>query len=114
MPPTISRERKDPIIFTEEYPWYQARTSPCEANCPAGNAIQKAIFMIQGNRFEEALENIRATNPFPGITGRVCFYPCETACNRGSYDQRVAFRSLERAISDHARKEKVRKPKEVA
>jgi len=113
MPPVISRERKAPIIFIDGYPWYQVRTSPCEANCPAGNAIQRTISLIENNRFEEALENIKATNPFPGITGRVCFYPCETACNRGQYDQRIAFRALERAISDHAKKDKVRKPRKM-
>ncbi len=110
MPPVISKELNNTMVYYDEFPWYQTRTSPCEANCPAGNAIQRTISLIQDNRFEDALENIKGTNPFPGVTGRVCFYPCETACNRGQYDQRVAFRSLERAISDHAKREKVKGP----
>jgi len=110
VPPVISKELNGPRIFYDEFPWYQTRTSPCEVNCPAGNAIQRTISLIQDNRLEEALANIKATNPFPGVTGRVCFYPCETACNRGQYDQRVAFRSLERAIADHAMRDKVKKP----
>jgi NADPH-dependent glutamate synthase beta subunit-like oxidoreductase len=110
MPPVISKELNNTMVYYDEFPWYQTRTSPCEANCPAGNAIQRTISLIQDNRFEDALENIKGTNPFPGVTGRVCFYPCETACNRGQYDQRVAFRSLERAISDHAGREKVKGP----
>jgi len=114
MPPVISKELNDAMVFYDEFPWYQTRTSPCEVNCPAGNAIQRTTSLIQESRFEEALANIKATNPFPGVTGRVCFYPCETACNRGQYDQRVAFRSLERAISDHVNNDKVKKPQKLS
>lgn len=114
MPPVISREHNQPLIFTAAPHWYQWRASPCEINCPAGNAIQRTISLIEKNEFERALEGIRATNPFPGLTGRVCFYPCETACNRGQYDERIGFRALERAIFDHARRDRVIKPKKMA
>jgi len=110
MPPKVSRELKVPIIYADWYPDYQVRTSPCEVNCPAGNAVQRTIALIESNRFEEALENIKTRNPFPGIVGRVCFYPCEAECNRGQYDQKIAIRALERAAFDHARRDKVKKP----
>jgi len=113
MPPVISKEHKEAIIFKDDFPYYQTRTSPCEENCPAGNAIQRTISLIHDNRFEDALVNLKATNPLPGITGRVCFYPCEIACNRGEHDQRVSFRSLERAVSDHADRTKVKKAKRL-
>ncbi|MBW2609959.1 MAG: FAD-dependent oxidoreductase [Deltaproteobacteria bacterium] len=113
MPPVISREHYEAILFKDEFPWYQTRTSPCEANCPAGNNIQRTVSLIRDNRFEEALVNLKATNPLPGITGRVCFYPCETACNRGQYDDRISIRFLERAVSDHADRNKVKKAKRL-
>ena len=48
-----------------------------------------------------ALEYLRARNPFPGVTGRVCPHPCETGCNRNSYDEGVAIRALERHAADY-------------
>jgi len=104
MPPKFSRELKNPVIFRAEAPWYQGRTSPCEVNCPAGNAIQRATYLIQHDRFDEALETLKATNPFPGICGRVCHHPCESYCNRDYYDEPMSIRALERAASDHGGK----------
>ena len=104
MPPKFSRELKSPIIFRAEAPGYQGRTSPCEVNCPAGNAIQRTIYLIKEDRFEEALENLKATNPFPGICGRVCHHPCEGYCNRGYYDEPMSIRALERAASEYGGK----------
>ena len=111
MPPKFSREFKNPVSFITAAPEDQPRTSPCEASCPADHAIQRTIYLIQNSRFEEALENIRAKNPFPGVCGRACFHPCETPCNRQFYDQGIAVRALERAAFDFADKRKVKKPK---
>jgi 2-oxoacid:acceptor oxidoreductase gamma subunit (pyruvate/2-ketoisovalerate family) len=99
-----------PKVSIERYPVYRNKVPPCEANCPAGEAIQTTISLIQSNRFEEALENIKAENPFPGICGRVCFHPCETHCNRNEFDAGVAINALERAVFDYANANAVRKP----
>jgi formate dehydrogenase (NADP+) beta subunit len=101
MPPRFSKEMKEKVTFPD---WlsYQPRTSPCEANCPAGNPIQKVHALIKENRTEEALEYLRARNPFPGITGRVCARPCEESCNRNNFDEGLSIRALERSASDHA------------
>jgi NADPH-dependent glutamate synthase beta subunit-like oxidoreductase len=45
------------------------------------------------------------TNPFPAITGRVCYHPCETACNRGNLDEAVGINSVERFLGDQALEE---------
>lgn len=108
MPPIFSRESKDPIIFCFESLEYQMRSSPCEANCPAGNPIQKINSLIQKGEFEEAMYNLIARNPFPGITGRVCHRPCEAHCNRNQYDQSVSIKALERAASEY--RFKIKKP----
>lgn len=111
MPPKFSRELARPISFGAEFPEEQPRTSPCEVNCPAGHTIQRTIYLIQNERFEEALENIWAKHPFPGICGRACFHPCESPCNRQFYDEAISVRALERAAFDLADWSKVKRPK---
>src|SRR5690242_4420097 len=41
-------------------------------------------------------------NPFPAIMGRVCYHPCETACNRAQLDSAVGINSVERFLGDEA------------
>src|SRR5713226_3041349 len=38
--------------------------------------------------------------PFPSVTGRVCYHPCEQACNRGQYDEAISIRAVERFLGD--------------
>ena len=111
MPPKFSHELKSPICFNAARPTDQPKTSPCEINCPAGHAIQRTIYLIQNERFEEALENIWAKHPFPGLCGRACFHPCELPCNRQFYDEAISVRALERAAYDLADWTKVKRPK---
>ncbi|MBL7225568.1 MAG: 2-oxoacid:acceptor oxidoreductase family protein [Desulfobacteraceae bacterium] len=92
-------------ITSKKHPVYRDKTAPCEVACPAGHAVHKTLSLIREDRFEEALSNIRAENPFPGITGRVCFHPCEAHCNAREHDQPVSIHALERAVSDHAHPE---------
>jgi len=94
----------------QRFPQYRNRLSPCEASCPAGEIIERTISFIQDGHFEEALESIKAENPFPGICGRVCFHPCEVSCNRIQYDEGIATNALERAAFDYADASLVRKP----
>ena len=101
MPPKFSRELKEKPIFPE-YVADQARTSPCEADCPAGNPIQKINTLVQESRIEDALGYLKSRNPFPGITGRVCSHPCENVCNRNEFDEGVGIQALERFVADHA------------
>ena len=41
-------------------------------------------------------------NPFPADLGRVCYHPCETACNRGELDEAVGINAVERFLGDEA------------
>ena len=81
MPPRYSREIEQPIVMGDSLK-DQFRTSPCEASCPAGNPIQKMQSLVEKGRFGEALRYLRARNPFPGVTGRVCPHFCQAKCNR--------------------------------
>ncbi|HSB04312.1 MAG TPA: NAD(P)-binding protein [Thermodesulfobacteriota bacterium] len=83
-------------------PFYEDKTPPCNAACPAGNDIVSFILKIVQGDFEGAWNLIREENPFPGICGRVCFHPCEQKCNRGSFDDPLAIRALERFVAEFA------------
>ena len=71
MPPKYSRELSEPVAHGPRLR-DQFRTSPCEHACPAGNSIQKMQALAEKGEFSEALRYLRAKNPFPGVTGRVC------------------------------------------
>jgi NADPH-dependent glutamate synthase beta subunit-like oxidoreductase len=83
-------------------PFYEDKTPPCSAACPAGNDIVGFIQRVTKGEFEEAWNLIKEENPFPGICGRICFHPCESKCNRGKYDEPIAIHALERFVSDFA------------
>ena len=83
-------------------PFYEDKTPPCNVACPAGNDIVAFVQKISQGHFEGAWNLIKEENPFPGICGRVCFHPCETQCNRGSYDESIAIHALERYAADFA------------
>ncbi|HDH10135.1 MAG TPA: FAD-binding protein, partial [Chloroflexi bacterium] len=36
------------------------------------------------------------------MCGRICYHPCEEACNRGKFDQPVAIAALKRFLADYA------------
>lgn len=101
MPPRYSREIEQPIVIGDSLK-EQFRTSPCEASCPAGNPIQKMQSLVEKGDFTEALRYLRAKNPFPGVTSRVCPRFCQSKCNRAHLEACVNTRALERAAADHA------------
>lgn len=94
-------------------PFYEDKTPPCNAACPAGNDIVTFIQKIDQGDFEGAWSLIREENPFPGVCGRVCFHPCESKCNRGRFDEPIAIHALERFVADFA-SQKSRKIEKVS
>lgn len=99
--PEYSREITRPVVLGAQLK-EQFRTSPCETSCPIGNSIQKMNSLIEKGQFTEALRYLRAKNPFPGITGRVCPHFCMDACNRKEMDGCLNIRALERAAETFA------------
>jgi 2-oxoacid:acceptor oxidoreductase delta subunit (pyruvate/2-ketoisovalerate family) len=87
-----------------ERPVYQALTPPCGHACPAGEDVRRWLYEAEdgGAGYETAWRTIMEVNPFPAITGRVCYHPCETACNRGQLDEAVGINSVERFLGDRA------------
>lgn len=83
-------------------PQYIDLLPPCSRICPAGEEVQTWLGLAQAGRHREAWEVIVKDNPFPAIHGRVCYHPCETACNRGSLDGAVSIHAVERFLGDRA------------
>lgn len=79
-------------------PWLLS--PPCKKACPAGLDIRTYIDCAARGQYEKALEIIENKIPFPGSVGRVCPHPCETVCNRASYDKAIAINGLKRFIAD--------------
>ncbi len=85
-------------------------TPPCNNGCPAGNDVRGFVQAIGKKEYDQALQIILQTSPFPGICGRVCPAPCMEACNRRQHDEGINVRELERYVADHARWPGVVKP----
>ncbi|MDR3647461.1 MAG: NAD(P)-binding protein [Acidimicrobiales bacterium] len=83
-------------------PVYVDLLPPCNAGCPAGENIQAWLAHVEAGRHEEAWRALVVDNPLPAIHGRVCYHPCEGACNRAELDSAVSIHSVERFLGDLA------------
>ena len=85
-----------------ERPVYRDLLPPCTNACPAGESVQQWLYHAEEGGYEQAWRQIMADNPFPAIMGRVCYRPCEAACNRAELDEAVGINSVERFLGDEA------------
>jgi 2-oxoacid:acceptor oxidoreductase delta subunit (pyruvate/2-ketoisovalerate family) len=85
-----------------ERPMYVDLMPPCNHACPAGENIQQWLYHAEDGSYEAAWRQIMLDNPLPAIMGRVCYRPCETACNRAKVDAAVGINSVERFLGDEA------------
>ncbi len=83
-------------------PVYQDLLPPCNNACPAGEDVQAWLALAQAGRYRAAWETLVADNPLPATHGRVCYHPCENACNRGELDAAVSIHAVERFLGDRA------------
>lgn len=83
-----------------ERPLEREQTPPCRNECLSFNDVEGFIALTGQGRFQEAWTLIKKTNPFPAITGRVCYAHCEKSCNRSNFDEPVAINALERFLGD--------------
>jgi 2-oxoacid:acceptor oxidoreductase delta subunit (pyruvate/2-ketoisovalerate family) len=83
-------------------PVYVDRLPPCNAACPAGENTQGWLFHAESGDYEKAWRALTENNPLPAIMGRVCYHPCEGACNRQFVDAAVGINSVERFLGDEA------------
>jgi len=86
----------------ERRPTYVDLLPPCNNACPAGEDIQAWLALAQAGKFRAAWETLVRDNPLPAVHGRVCYHPCETACNRKGLDDAVNIHAVERFLGDMA------------
>ncbi len=103
MSPTIDMTRRRATGPTRgAHPVYVDLLPPCNAACPAGEDIQGWLGFAQAGEYRRAWETLVRDNPLPAVHGRVCYHPCETACNRGELDAAVGVHAVERFLGDLA------------
>jgi 2-oxoacid:acceptor oxidoreductase delta subunit (pyruvate/2-ketoisovalerate family) len=81
-------------------PIYRDRVAPCNEGCPVGIDIEAYMNLLREGRIDEAIALLMRENPMPATTGRVCYHPCETTCNRRRFDGAVAIHAVERLLGD--------------
>ena len=81
--------------------WVEANI-PCQVACPAGTDIPGYIEAINNGKLDEAYSINFRDNVFPGVLGRVCSRPCESACrhSRPGLGDSVAICALKRSSAD--------------
>src|SRR5215467_6830007 len=88
--------------YRTRLPHYVALLPPCNHACPAGENIQAWLAFAQAGDYRRAWETLMADNPLPATHGRVCYHPCESACNRKELDAAVSIHAVERFLGDLA------------
>jgi NADPH-dependent glutamate synthase beta subunit-like oxidoreductase/NAD-dependent dihydropyrimidine dehydrogenase PreA subunit len=95
--------KRYPQAMPSAYTIEKKGTAPCKAACPANPSFQGCVALMAQGKYKEAFELFRSEHPFPGICGRICHHPCETACTRGQVDAPVSIMALHRFLADWAR-----------
>ncbi len=95
-------------------PRHLNKVPPCNHGCPAGNDIEQFLRLASEKKFAEARAVIKQENPFPRVCGRVCYHPCETACNRAKFDAPTAINAVERFLGDYEGGETVKPEREAS
>lgn len=99
--PDLEHERRTGPFRTHR-PVYVDMLPPCNHACPAGENIQAWLAHAEAGRFEDAWRQLVQDNPMPAVHGRVCYHPCEGACNRVDIDSSVSIHGVERFLGDLA------------
>ncbi len=79
-----------------------ARSIPCQQACPALTNIPGYIRNVYEQQYGRAYELNRRVNILPGVLGRICSRPCESACRHGEpgNGRSVGICWLKRACAD--------------
>jgi len=86
--------------WKERRPRYKRGLSPCLPHCPVGNDVEGFVSLLRDGDEEGAARLLAAETPFAAVCGRVCYHPCEVACNRVQHDDAVGIRAIERYLGD--------------
>lgn len=102
--PGPSQEKGQDLFPTGNWrsirPVYRDKMPPCNNACGTNEKIQGYLDLVKRGKYLDAYALIKEDMPFPSVTGRVCYHPCEQACNRGQYDEAISIRAVERFLGD--------------
>ena len=87
-------------------PIYVDLLPPCNNACPAGENIEAWLALAQAGKYRDAWDVLVRDNPMPAVHGRVCYHPCESACNRKDLDAAVGIHAVERFLGDLASRDR--------
>ncbi len=76
------------------------KPAPCRRDCPAGIPIPDYLRAINRGDVQTGLALLLAYNPLPGLTGRLCYHPCQTNCTRKETDRAISIREIERSMAE--------------
>jgi len=110
---SMEKEDKEALLHTQASRCMECGTPFCHqahTGCPLGNIIPEFNDLVHKGKWQEALDRLLSTNPFPEFTGRVCPAPCEGACVLGIIENPVSIKSIEATIIDKAFEEGWMKP----
>lgn len=105
-PADLQKHAKGTGALRTQHPVYMDFLPPCNNACPAGENIQAWLGLAQEGKYEEAWQKLVEENPLPSVHGRVCYHPCESACNRTATDSPVSIHAIERFLGDTALEKK--------
>ncbi len=88
--------------WSSQQPVMKNKWPPCGQTCPSTQDIQAWLALASDGHWEAAWRKLTERNPFPAVLGRVCYHPCESACNRKHLDSAVNIHSMERYLGDLA------------
>lgn len=77
---------------------------PCRRNCPSDVPIPDYLQLIIDEGYDQGYSFIKTHIPVPGVIGRICPHPCETACYRGVDGEPIAINACKRYLADRVRK----------
>jgi len=104
-PLDLTHEHRTAGPLRVQRPVYVDMLPPCNNACPAGENIQAWLALALEGNFKGAWQSLIENNPMPAIHGRVCYHPCENACNRARLDETVSIHAVERFLGDLANRE---------
>ncbi|TAK25966.1 MAG: 4Fe-4S dicluster domain-containing protein [Chloroflexota bacterium] len=88
------------IVDSGSVDWFRQNVK-CQYACPVHTDVPGYIALIADGKYEDAYQLNRQANILPGILGRVCSHPCETACRACDVDGAISICRLKRSAADH-------------
>ena len=94
-------------------PVVQNKQAPCSLNCPLGILIPGYLNAVKNGNLDIGLALLLVHNPLPGLTGRLCYHPCQGKCVRKKIDRAISIQQIERFLGDFGAEVKIEKRKKI-